>query len=462
MKISNVAPSVFISYSWSSDEHEKWVIDLATRLRKDGVDAFIDKWRLKPGHDRFAFMERMIMDEDIHKVLVICDKEYKAKADQRSGGVGIETQIISKNVYTHINQEKFIPVVAERGESGKEFIPSYLESHIYIDLSSDGCFESGYKKLLCSIFETQEYMEPEIGKIPDYILEKKNTTENSLQKPGESYSQSMREIECFENKFIFNDTNYKHSIKKVNLEAFLPNKYDLGSCLFSFVDKDISGCMFTLSDKNLITTLFDGMGTYAKECKRDFLVGYDIKDEEYIVQFPHNRFKLNVEATEELCNIVDKFYPVYLNAYRKYHPTKLQKITNARELCDILEKISLFYAIHNSVTLSVEVKKAYAALKLVLFRSKLVDGAFYYIASKLPIEGLTKNNIFIKIQERQDSLTKEFYHNGEVDMILRSLVVVLRDCESLLSQDEVKEITKLLQVFEDVKDLFDSYEDEKY
>ena len=44
-------PKLFISYSWSSPEHEKWVLSLATELRSNGVDVLFDKWDLKEGDD---------------------------------------------------------------------------------------------------------------------------------------------------------------------------------------------------------------------------------------------------------------------------------------------------------------------------------------------------------------------------------------------------------------------------
>jgi hypothetical protein len=73
--------SVFISYCWTSPEHEKWVHDLALRLMEtDGIDVKLDKWDLKPGQDKFAFMESMVNDNSIDKVLIICDKGYKEKA----------------------------------------------------------------------------------------------------------------------------------------------------------------------------------------------------------------------------------------------------------------------------------------------------------------------------------------------------------------------------------------------
>ncbi len=50
-------PRVFISYSHDSQQHKKWVLDLATRLRNSGVDAIIDQWELQPGADIPHFME---------------------------------------------------------------------------------------------------------------------------------------------------------------------------------------------------------------------------------------------------------------------------------------------------------------------------------------------------------------------------------------------------------------------
>ncbi|HXU28070.1 MAG TPA: toll/interleukin-1 receptor domain-containing protein [Bacteroidia bacterium] len=81
-------PKIFISYSWTTPTHEDWVINLAERLVSDGVDVTIDKWHLKEGHDKFAFMESMVKSSDINKVLIILDKKYSEKADARSGGVG--------------------------------------------------------------------------------------------------------------------------------------------------------------------------------------------------------------------------------------------------------------------------------------------------------------------------------------------------------------------------------------
>lgn len=49
-------PKLFVSYSWSSPEHEKWVINLATELVEDGVDVIFDKWDLKEGQDAMRLL----------------------------------------------------------------------------------------------------------------------------------------------------------------------------------------------------------------------------------------------------------------------------------------------------------------------------------------------------------------------------------------------------------------------
>ena len=161
-------PKAFISYSWTS---EKFALSLAERLRDDGVDAIIDKWDLKIGNDKHAFMESMVVDETIDYVLMLCDKTYKEKADSRRGGVGEEAQIISSEVYGKVKQSKFIPVIVEKDADGKEYTPVYLKSLIYVDLSEDFHFEEHYEELLRMIYEEPLYKKPELGKKPVWLSE---------------------------------------------------------------------------------------------------------------------------------------------------------------------------------------------------------------------------------------------------------------------------------------------------
>lgn len=161
---------IFISYSWTTPQHEAWVLQLAHRLTHDGVIVVLDKWDLKPGQDKFTFMEQMVHADNIDKVLIILDKKYTERANNRSGGVGTETTIISGKVYESATQEKFIPIVAERDENGNAFLPTYLGTRIYIDLSDELEFEAAYEQLLRQIYEAPLLSRPKLGSAPKYLF----------------------------------------------------------------------------------------------------------------------------------------------------------------------------------------------------------------------------------------------------------------------------------------------------
>jgi hypothetical protein len=165
----NDQPKVFISYSWSTQEHMDWVVQLAADLRANGVDAILDKWQLKEGQDAYAFMERMVTDAAVAKVAVICDRKYVERADAREGGVGAESQIMSSELYGKVDQTKFVAISREKDENGRALLPTFLKSRIYIDLSEDADFGRGFEQLLRWCFDRPFYVEPELGQPPSFL-----------------------------------------------------------------------------------------------------------------------------------------------------------------------------------------------------------------------------------------------------------------------------------------------------
>lgn len=169
-QVVEIAKRIFISYSWTTPKHEKWVLDLAERLMNDGVHVVLDKWDLKQGQDKYVFMEQMVQDNSLDKVLIICDKGYKEKADERTGGVGTETQIISPALYGKISETKFIPIIAEEGDKEfDEYMPNYIKSRIGIVMSSPESYINGYEELLRVIYDKPRYKKPKIGKKPSFL-----------------------------------------------------------------------------------------------------------------------------------------------------------------------------------------------------------------------------------------------------------------------------------------------------
>lgn len=220
-------PKVFISYSWTNPDHQDWVINLAERLVSDGIDVIIDKWNLKEGQDKFTFMETMVKSTDIEKVLIILDQKYTEKAQQRSGGVGTETQIISPKIYSDVSQEKFIPIVSEKDDEGEPFVPIYLNGRIYIDLSDQGHFEENYENLLRNIYKRPAYSKPKLGNAPSYLFE-----ETPMTHKTSSF------IRNFENQ-INKNPNRINSIVRDFLENFYT---DLSGFSISFSSSDFMTC----------------------------------------------------------------------------------------------------------------------------------------------------------------------------------------------------------------------------
>lgn len=160
-------PKVFISYAWQNSER---VLELAERLMHNGVDVILDKWDLKEGHDKYAFMEQSVTNPEIDKVLIICDRFYTEKANSRIGGVGDETVIISPELYGNVSQEKFVPIIFEVDENLKPYCPAYIKSRIYIDLSTkDDYYEQNYESLLRNIHNKPLLRKPVLGVKPEWL-----------------------------------------------------------------------------------------------------------------------------------------------------------------------------------------------------------------------------------------------------------------------------------------------------
>ncbi len=180
MSATTEHPKVFISYSWTNVEHEQFVMELATSLRNHGVDAILDKWDLKPGQDKYVFMESMVVDPKVQKVLVFCDRKYQEKANKRAGGVGTESQIISQELYGKVQQTKFIPLVCEYDEDGQPCLPVFMKGLIYIDVSTDERYGEGLDQLLRLIYEQPFHEKPQLGGAPAFV-----------SNPGTSYVKEL-------------------------------------------------------------------------------------------------------------------------------------------------------------------------------------------------------------------------------------------------------------------------------
>lgn len=129
----------------------------------------LDVWDLKEGDDKYAFMEKMVTDEAVTHVLVFSDSEYAAKADARKAGVGTESQIISSEVYSKVQQSKFLPVVCEFDDVAEPFLPTFLKSRIWINFSSPEAANDNWEQLIRVLYGKPAYAKPTLGQAPTYV-----------------------------------------------------------------------------------------------------------------------------------------------------------------------------------------------------------------------------------------------------------------------------------------------------
>lgn len=159
-------PKVFISYSWDSSDHQNWVLELAKKLRENGIDVVLDKWEIKElGILIPHFMENAISESQ--KVICVLTPNYKIKTENLKGGVGYEYSIITNEIFTNdINTTKFIPII--RMGSNKEAIPVSLNGRNYLDMRNENNFVENFEKLLRDLHNEPKNIKPPIGKKPEF------------------------------------------------------------------------------------------------------------------------------------------------------------------------------------------------------------------------------------------------------------------------------------------------------
>lgn len=161
----------FISYSWTSPQHKAWVLELAKRLLSDGIDIELDTWALQPGRDPISFMEQMVTDKTVKKVIMVCDRMYKEKADGREGGVGKEAQILTAEIYEKASEDKYAAIITEVDDNGKAYVPAYYHSKQYIDFADATKIEDSYQELVRWLYDKPQHVKPKVGVAPSFITE---------------------------------------------------------------------------------------------------------------------------------------------------------------------------------------------------------------------------------------------------------------------------------------------------
>jgi hypothetical protein len=154
-------PRVLISYSHESEEHRARVLALAQQLRKDGVDARLDRFVPPPPEGWSQWMEGQLKEAD--RIIVVCTPTYSGRASRdAAAGVGLgvswEWHLIRKEVYeTRGEASRIVPVFFD--EVGKASVPAEVWDRPRHDAAS----EAGYPSLLDDLFGRAEITPQPLG-----------------------------------------------------------------------------------------------------------------------------------------------------------------------------------------------------------------------------------------------------------------------------------------------------------
>jgi len=188
------APRVFISYSREGQAHDEWVLGLAQKLRRNGVDATLDQWGLGPGADLPLFMESSIRDSDF--VLLVCTPTYREKSNIPKGGVGYEKNIISAELLqSKGTRPKFIPILRSGGIDTA--VPTYLESKYAVDFRASQDEERALTELLGAIHGAQPSSKPPLGPNPFSASDLGAPVATDTSAPGEPKIEVSGHVEAW-------------------------------------------------------------------------------------------------------------------------------------------------------------------------------------------------------------------------------------------------------------------------
>jgi tetratricopeptide (TPR) repeat protein len=163
-KMASDPPKVLISYSHDSPEHARRVLGLAERLRKDGVEAWIDQYTQDPDEGWIRWMRRKVKQAD--KVLLAFTETYQRRfeGEEEEGkgfGATFEGVIVTQALYESGGRNtKFRPVVFD--VAAERFISDELRrfNHYRVDTPE------GYEKLLRWVYEAPSIVASTIGQKP--------------------------------------------------------------------------------------------------------------------------------------------------------------------------------------------------------------------------------------------------------------------------------------------------------
>ncbi len=145
-------PKVFISHA--SEDKDRFVTEFAIKLRKNGVDAWLDKWEMQIGDSLVdKIFEDGIKKADCFIVILSHNSVNKPWVKEELNASVVKR--LSKGT-------KIIPIILDDCD-----VPESLISTLWIEIKNLKNYDEAFKKVLSSIFRLNE--KPLLGKTPNFV-----------------------------------------------------------------------------------------------------------------------------------------------------------------------------------------------------------------------------------------------------------------------------------------------------
>jgi hypothetical protein len=149
--MENAPLKAFVSHA--SDDKERFVRQFATRLRENGVDAWLDEWEINPGDNPV----RKIFDEGLAqcKVVIVV---LSAKSIKKPW---VREELDAAFVKKIEGKAKLIPIRLDGCE-----VPECLSTSHWVSIDDLNNYEESFQRVLNGIFT--HYPKPPLGQPPRY------------------------------------------------------------------------------------------------------------------------------------------------------------------------------------------------------------------------------------------------------------------------------------------------------
>jgi TIR domain len=149
-----VSPKVFISHA--SEDKPRFVTALATRLRENGVDAWLDRWEMLPGD---SLVDKIFEEglKDAQAVIIVLSSFSVSKP-------WVSEELNASMVARISKGTKIIPVVIDDCD-----VPEALKSTLWERVPDPADFEAPLRRILAAIFDVRE--KPAVGSPPAFVRE---------------------------------------------------------------------------------------------------------------------------------------------------------------------------------------------------------------------------------------------------------------------------------------------------